>query len=128
MYPNNYYLPPPFSPDFDFFQTLRGYVKFSIVLLFFVALIIALLWNLQPWFKIEIKTAIKSNARLQLRTADRMLQSDIEVITVRPGDTLSEIAERYGVNISTLVQYNTLANPNTLHIGQQLKIPLRLHR
>jgi hypothetical protein len=128
MYPNNYYLPPPFSSDFDFFHTLRGYVRFSIALLFFVALILALLWNLQPWFEIDIKPANKSNASLKLPTSDRMLQSDVEIITVRPGDTLSEIAERYGVGITSLLEYNMLENPNTLRAGQQLKIPKRLHR
>lgn len=42
---------------------------------------------------------------------------------VRPGETLSEIARRYGVSYSELAQYNALSDPDRLEIGQQLRIP-----
>ena len=43
--------------------------------------------------------------------------------TVRPGDTLSAIALRYGVTSWALVQANNLASANLIYVGQQLIIP-----
>lgn len=43
--------------------------------------------------------------------------------TVRPGDTLSGIALRYGVTSWALVQANNLASANLIYVGQQLIIP-----
>jgi LysM repeat protein len=42
---------------------------------------------------------------------------------VRPGDTLFNLAGRFGVTVSQIVQANNLANPNSLSIGQRLLIP-----
>lgn len=127
-------MPPQVNPDFDFFQALRGYVKFSIVLLFFAAMILILLWNLQPWFEIEIKPANKlkdvTSADLERGVYNRALQSEVKIVgyIARPGDTMSEIAESHGIGLSILLKYNAIENPNTLRAGQRLKIPQRLHR
>ena len=43
--------------------------------------------------------------------------------TVRPGDTLSSIAWRYGVSVWTLAKVNKLSNPNLIYAGQKLYIP-----
>lgn len=45
------------------------------------------------------------------------------VYTVRPGDTLSEIALRYGVTIEALMAANDLRNPNRIVVGQDLIVP-----
>jgi len=42
---------------------------------------------------------------------------------VRYGDTLSGIAARYGVSISSIIYANHLANPNRIFAGQRLVIP-----
>ena len=42
--------------------------------------------------------------------------------TVQPGDTLSQIALRYGTTVSALMTANGLANANHIYTGQQLKI------
>lgn len=48
------------------------------------------------------------------------------VHTVRPGDTLSAIATRYGVGLATLQAANPgLRNPNALQVGQRLNVPGR---
>ena len=44
-------------------------------------------------------------------------------VTVRSGDTLSEIAARYGVSIRTLVRLNDLRDSDYLYEGQRLRIP-----
>lgn len=43
--------------------------------------------------------------------------------TVQAGDTLSAIARRFGLSVTDLIAANQLANPNTLHKGQIVKIP-----
>ncbi len=42
---------------------------------------------------------------------------------VRPGETLSEIAERYGVSVQRLLQLNGIKDPNLVEAGTRLKLP-----
>lgn len=44
-------------------------------------------------------------------------------VTVKPGETLGEIAERYGVSVNRLMQANGIKDPTLVQIGQQLVIP-----
>ena len=44
-------------------------------------------------------------------------------ITVQPGDTLSDIADRQGVSLNQLMQANGITNPNILVAGQKLVLP-----
>jgi len=43
--------------------------------------------------------------------------------TVRQGDTLYLIAQRYGVSVNRLISINNISNPNQLKVGQRLRIP-----
>jgi len=43
---------------------------------------------------------------------------------VRPGETLSAIAEQYGISAQVLAQANGVNNPRTLAIGRELQIPV----
>ena len=43
--------------------------------------------------------------------------------TVVKGDTLSEIAAKYGTTVDTLVQLNGISNPNLIVVGQKIKLP-----
>jgi membrane-bound lytic murein transglycosylase D len=43
--------------------------------------------------------------------------------TIRRGDTLSEIADRYDTTVSTLVTLNSLGNRNRIRAGQRLRLP-----
>ena len=43
---------------------------------------------------------------------------------VRSGESLWQIANRYDVNMNSIIQLNGLANPNQLVIGQSLVIPV----
>ena len=45
------------------------------------------------------------------------------VYTVAAGDTLSKIAAKYGTTYQALTAYNGIANPNRIHVGQQIRIP-----
>ncbi len=43
--------------------------------------------------------------------------------TVRAGDTLNAIAQRFGVSAASIAAANGLANPNSIRIGMVLRIP-----
>ncbi len=42
--------------------------------------------------------------------------------TVQRGDTLSNIAQRYGVSVRYLVNLNGIRNPNLIYVGQMIKV------
>ncbi|GCE65033.1 hypothetical protein OMCYN_00962 [cyanobiont of Ornithocercus magnificus] len=44
-------------------------------------------------------------------------------ITVMPGESLSEVADRYGVSLESLVRLNRLRDPNNIEAGRRLIIP-----
>jgi TolB protein len=43
--------------------------------------------------------------------------------TVRPGDTLYEIARRWELPVESLIAANNLSTPNSIYVGQQLSVP-----
>ena len=45
-----------------------------------------------------------------------------EVYIVRSGDTLSDIALRYGVTVNDLLAWNSIPNPNLIYVGQVIVI------
>tara|TARA_Y100001968_G_scaffold311567_1_gene333787 strand:+ start:745 stop:1599 length:855 start_codon:yes stop_codon:yes gene_type:complete len=44
-----------------------------------------------------------------------------EEVIIKPGDTLSEIAERYKIPLKALMQINGIDNPSLIRIGQKIK-------
>ncbi|MFV0275207.1 MAG: LysM peptidoglycan-binding domain-containing protein [Bacilli bacterium] len=60
--------------------------------------------------KIPIKTEIPNKP------------SEYDIYTVKAGDSLYSIANKFGITVSDIKQLNALTN-NTLSIGQQLRIP-----
>ena len=42
---------------------------------------------------------------------------------IKPGDSLSVIADRYGVDVEVLAQANGISDPNVIKVGQVLVIP-----
>lgn len=51
------------------------------------------------------------------------VSNQARVYTVRPGDTLSGIAAKYGTSYQKLAQINGIPNPNLIHVGQTIKLP-----
>lgn len=43
--------------------------------------------------------------------------------TVRPGDTLYQIARRWELPVDLLIAANNLSTPNSIYVGQQLSVP-----
>ncbi len=48
-----------------------------------------------------------------------------QVVVVRSGETLSEIADRYGISLSRLMQANGISDPDLVVVGQRISIPGR---
>ncbi len=42
---------------------------------------------------------------------------------VQPGDTLSSIAQRFGISIQALMEANGITDPDQIYVGQLLRIP-----
>ncbi|MCB4408285.1 LysM peptidoglycan-binding domain-containing protein [Synechococcus sp. MU1642] len=58
-----------------------------------------------------------------LLTAWFPLSATAASVTVRSGETLSDIAYRYGVSIGTLMRMNGIRNPDNLQVGRRLQVP-----
>jgi LysM repeat protein len=56
---------------------------------------------------------------------DPIVLSSLEVatVTVSPGDTISEIAQQYLLELDTILSFNGIQNVHRLQVGKQLKIP-----
>ena len=55
--------------------------------------------------------------------AEQYTPPRVSTYYVKRGDTLSQIATRYGVSLSRLMAANNIRNANTLRIGQAINIP-----
>ena len=49
--------------------------------------------------------------------------SPFQEYTVQQGDSLSSIAQQFGTTAGELARINSIADPNTLNIGQKLQVP-----
>lgn len=79
----------------------------------------------------EAKQTVVEEALLHAFNPFATLQTDREPMakprtvityTVREGDTLSEIAQRYGISLKQLVEENRITNPHMVGIGLKLMI------
>jgi hypothetical protein len=128
---NSSYAPPLTSDESYFNYALGSHMRFSFVVLLILMVLLLLLWNSQPWFEIRIERVNQLPQEITKSTEGEnfnlALQSNLEWVAyrVQPGETLSEIAERYGVGLSVLLKHNGIADPNLLRSGQRLKIPQR---
>jgi LysM repeat protein len=62
--------------------------------------------------------------RLFLRVADSVPYPCCDVYTVKRGDTLSGIGNRFGVDWRRLASINEISNPNRIFPGQVIKLGL----
>lgn len=51
------------------------------------------------------------------------IQTSWPIYIVQAGDSLASIARRVGSTVSALTTANCLQNPNTIYVGQQLRVP-----
>jgi len=53
---------------------------------------------------------------------NEILGDSKEYYTIQSGDTLSEIAERFGTSVSRLCELNNISNPNLIYAGDTIRI------
>lgn len=53
---------------------------------------------------------------------DKKLAPKAQYYTVRPGDNLTAIAQRFGTSVAQLVAWNHISNPNLILVGQKLRV------
>lgn len=68
-------------------------------------------------------STIHPGQELQLVATEQVPAPEPLVYEVRQGDTLSSIANRYGVTIDDISEFNNIAPTGILSIGNKLKIP-----
>ncbi len=49
--------------------------------------------------------------------------SELQTYTIRSGDSLSKVAQRFGVSARELADINGIKNPNKIRVGQKLVLP-----
>jgi len=66
---------------------------------------------------------IRPGQKLKLKGTSTKSSTSTTTYKVKSGDTLSEIAQKFGTNVTTLVGLNNIKNANLIRVGQKLKIP-----
>jgi len=56
------------------------------------------------------------------KSSTKKTTSSVSVYTVKKGDTLSEIARKYGTTVNELIKLNNIKNPNLIYPGQKIKL------
>lgn len=87
------------------------------------------------WYNTTVENLVRLNniqnpdliyvgQRLLISVSDDPNKSKEVKYTVKRGDTLSKIANRYGITVNEIVSLNNIQNPNLIYVGQQLRVPL----
>lgn len=58
----------------------------------------------------------------QTENPNEEINTESVIYTVQKGDTLSQIAQKYGTTVQELVSINNISNPNLIYPGQVLRI------
>ncbi|MEC8253149.1 MAG: LysM peptidoglycan-binding domain-containing protein, partial [Planctomycetota bacterium] len=81
------------------------------------------------WRKVVEEARVQHRIRVDRWLCKPTNVAGARVYTVKPGDSLARIAKRFrreGVKVEagTIAVLNRVSNPNSLHVGQSLKIPV----
>lgn len=61
--------------------------------------------------------------KVEIKPTKSQNTNNYTTYTVKKGDTLSKIANKYGTTYQKLATYNGISNPNKINVGQVIKIP-----
>ena len=86
--------------------------------------------KIREWNRLSASGRINAGQRLRIgasatERARVATRSSARTHTVRRGDTLSGVAQRYGVSLSALASANGLSAKSGIRVGQRLKVPMR---
>ena len=71
---------------------------------------------------LPLMTAAPSVAPTSIGTTTTLPTAE-EFYTIQQGDTLSGIAQAFGVSVGDLISFNAIADPDAIQAGQRLQIP-----
>lgn len=71
----------------------------------------------------EIAAEVNRRLGVADTTPDAGSAQGVTVYTVKKGDTLPQIAAKYGTTYQAIAAYNGVKNPNAIRVGQKIKIP-----
>lgn len=71
----------------------------------------------------EIAAEVNRRLGVADTAPDAGVAQGVTVYTVKKGDTLSQIAAKYGTTYQAIAAYNGIKNPNVIRVGQKVKIP-----
>jgi LysM repeat protein len=98
----------------------HGYIRQEDLVRESISVLTYIRWDRAPQSRApsDEETGLKSFLPLTRRGRE------LQVHKVRPGETLLEIAVRYGTTIQFLMEINDLKNPNELSVGQEIQVPM----
>lgn len=70
-----------------------------------------------------VKNAVVDEIRMDPAENTGSATAGTRVHTVQSGETLSQIAARYGTTYQVLAELNQIQNPNLIYTGQQIRLP-----
>ena len=70
-----------------------------------------------------VPTPSASNLPTPTPTPSLVPTPTIREYVVQAGDTLTAIAQQYGVTVTALAEFNQITDPNVISVGQRLQIP-----
>ena len=71
---------------------------------------------------IEDPNSIYVGQIIKLKGSNQNTDNNVQTYTVQSGDTLSEIAARYGMSVSEIASLNGISDANFIYVGQVLKL------
>ena len=77
-------------------------------------------------FLSDVSTPVSSVPEEQKPSNPSESSTLVTTYTVQSGDTLSQIAARYGTMVNELISLNGISNPNLIYPGEVLRIPGRV--
>jgi len=77
-----------------------------------------------PNYELKVPVGFQSKFEALYAEIPRYKVNDVLVHRVRSGDTLSGIAKKHGVYVSTITQFNNIKSSKILRRGQEILIPI----
>jgi len=115
--------PPPPTPSTDAYVVQPGDTVSSIALRHGITAWALIQTNdLSDWHTIYIGQSLLIPGRAAVEETPDPETSNLDTYVVRPGDTLIQIALRFGRTPADLAYLNGIANPSNIYVGQVLRL------
>lgn len=68
-------------------------------------------------------SVLNEQVEQELQELKELEKTFVHTVEVQPGDTVYEIAKKFGVSVQTISLVNELPDPSVIHVGDKLRIP-----